>query len=162
MTEENRSKNGLLQHVERISELVMRSTVWIVFVCGFLVSALVFARWVHYSFFALVFEHFDDPKSLMHTLLLSIELLILVPVPAIIGIVSYQTLSRLGNADAMNLEESKHQVGLAEHLLIGLLVTVTGTTLLDLLITGEGSWLSFGGGAILVACLSLFLWVNRH
>lgn len=153
---------NIIQRVDDFTALIIRSTVWIVLVSGYAVSVLVFVRWAMYSFGTLLFEQFNDAKALMHTLLLAIELLILVPVPAIVGIVTYRTLMRLADGQSMNLEESKYQVGLAEHLLIGLLVTVTGTTMLDLLITEEGTWLGFGGGAILVVSLSFFLWISKQ
>lgn len=66
-------------------------------------------------------------------------------------------------SDAQNdLQASKNQVQMAEQLLIGLLVTVTGTTMLDVLIIGEGELLHYAGGTAIIVALSLFLHITRR
>jgi hypothetical protein len=150
-----------VQPIAQSSATLMRATVWLVFLSGYALSALVFVRWAHVSFRTMLTGTFATPKEIIHALLLSIELLILVPVPAIVGIVSYRTLMHL--SDTQNdLQASKNQVQMAEQLLIGLLVTVTGTTMLDVLIIGDGDLLHYAGGAAIIMSLSLFLYITRR
>jgi len=149
----------LVQPIAAGSSTLMRATVWLVFISGYALSALVFYRWASLSFTTMLFTDFVEPKEIIHSLLLSIELLILVPVPGIVGIVTYRTLMNLSDTES-DLMEIKAQVQLAEQLLLGLLVTVTGATMLDVLILGEGTLNHFGGGLAIIIGLAFFYWLS--
>jgi hypothetical protein len=152
----------IVSQVTRISGLLMHATVWVVFMSGYALSAVVFYRWAEMSFNAFLFTDFQKPKEIIHALLISIELLILMPVPAIVGMSTFRILMHLGDNSEFDQLETKRQVYLTEQLLIGGLVTVTGTTMMDMLIVGEGSWVHFAGGAAIILTLSAFLRFSSH
>jgi len=140
---------------------IMKATLWIVFIGAYALSATAFFHWVVYTYTHVVSSAPSDVKERIHVLLLSIEMLILVPIPAVVGVVSYQTLSQIADPLIPDLQPSEQQVMVAEHLLLGLLVTITGTTMLGELILGDSKIENFIGGALIVASLSIFL-VTRH
>lgn len=152
----------IVSRVTRLSGLLMHATVWIVFISGYALSAVVFYRWAEMSFTSFLFSDFQAPKEIIHSLLISIELLILMPVPAIVGMSTFRILMHLGDASEFDQMETKRQVYLTEQLLIGGLVTVTGTTMMDMLIVGKGDWVHFTGGAAIILTLSAFLKLTGH
>lgn len=152
----------IVARVTRFSGLMMHATVWVVFISGYALSAVVFYRWAEMSFASFLFSDFQAPKEIIHSLLISIELLILMPVPAIVGMSTFRILMHLGDASEFDQMETKRQVYLTEQLLIGGLVTVTGTTMMDMLIVGKGDWVHFAGGAAIILTLSAFLKLTGH
>lgn len=151
----------LISRVASGVSLLMRATVWVVFISGYALSAIVFYRWAQMSFGQFLFGSFDEKKSILHPLLVSIELLILMPVPAIIGLSTFRIFLNLGETNEFDQFKTKEQVYLTEQLLIGGLVTVTGTTLLDVLIR-DASWVQFGGGMAIILSLCFFLRFSGH
>jgi hypothetical protein len=159
---EQKIERWIVSRVTRVSGLLMHATVWVVFIAGYALSAVVFYRWTEMSFAAFLFSDFKKPKEIIHALLISIELLILMPVPAIVGTSTFRILMHLGDTREFDQLETKRQIYLTEQLLIGGLVTVTGTTMMDLLIVGEGDWIHFAGGAAIILTLSAFLKLTGH
>jgi len=141
---------------------VMRWTTGVVCVSAYGLSLVAFLYWAYVTVYAFLTQPVADGKELIHLLLQSIELLLIVPIPAVIGVVVYQTLQQVADPTNPGLEQSHHQVNVAKSLLAGLLVTVTGTTLLDFLILGQYEIEAFIGGALLMAGLSLYVWVARR
>ena len=160
-TLEEKIDQNLLSHIASGASLVMRATVWLIFISGYALSAIVFYRWAQMSFGQFLFENFDEKKSILHPLLVSIELLILMPVPAIIGLATFRIFLHLGETNEFDQVQTKEQVYLTEQLLIGGLFTVTGTTLLDVLIR-DASWVQFGGGMAIILSLCFFLRFSGH
>ena len=152
----------IVTKVTTFSALLMRATIWIVFISGYALSSVVFYRWFRMSFGSFLFHDFNKPKEIIHALLLSIELLILVPVPAIVGLSAFRLLMHLSDSNEFDQIQTKHQVYLTEQLLIGGLVTVTGTTMMDSLIVGTGTWVHYGGGLVIILSLTAFLKFTSH
>ncbi len=141
---------------------VMRWTTGVVCVSAYGLSLVAFLYWAYVTVYSFLAQPASGGKELIHLLLQSIELLLIVPIPAVIGVVVYQTLQQVADPKNPGLEQSHHQVNVAKSLLAGLLVTVTGTTLLDFLILGQYELEAFIGGALLMAGLSLYVWVARR
>ncbi len=159
---EKQIERWIVTKVTTFSALLMRATIWIVFVSGYALSSVVFYRWFRMSFGEFLFGDFHQPKEIIHVLLLSIELLILVPVPAIVGLSAFRLLMHLSDTNEFDQVQTKKQVYLTEQLLIGGLVTVTGTTMMDSLIVGTGTWVHYGGGLVIILSLTAFLKFSSH
>ncbi len=142
---------------------LIRYTTGVVCLAAYALSFVAFLAWLYVTVTAVVSAPVEDGKQVIHQLLQSIELLLIVPIPAVIGVVVYQTLIQVADPSNPQLEASHAQVSVAKSLLAGLLVTVTGTTLLDALILGNYDLEPFIGGALLIVGLSVYVFVaNRR
>ena len=159
---DERIERWIVRNVTSSSSVVMRATVWIVFIGGYLLSAVIFFHWFKMSFGAFLFGDFQKPKEIIHALLLSIELLILTPVPAIVGLSAFRVLMHLSEINEFDHIETTFHIHTTEQMLINGLVTVTGTTMIDLLIMGTGTWVHFCGGTVIILSLTAFLKLGGH
>ena len=119
--------NPILQLIH----MLISATAWVIFVSAYVLSAAIFLHWGRFVLEEVILAVPESPKDLIHALLLSIELLILVPAPALVGMVAYKTLIDISQPHEPDLAISQHQLKVAESLLVGLLISVTGMTLLD-------------------------------
>jgi hypothetical protein len=147
--------------VTRVVQKAMDRTIWVICISSFALSLLAFVVWLRSLIEFGIEAHSVSTKDVIHKLLVSIELLMLVPMPAVIGVVVYQVLIRISNLSNPDLHASYRQTSLAKNILAGFLITVTGTTLLDYLIVGDFTWQPFVGGALLMLGLSAFIFVTR-
>lgn len=147
--------------VLQLVHLLISATAWVIFVSAYALSAVVFLRWGRFVIDEIVLTSPASPKDLIHALLLSIELLILVPAPALVGMVAYKTLVQISHPNEPDLAISEHQLRVAESLLVGLLVSVTGMTLLDSLFTDSASLEIFLCGGLLIAVLAVVMYVYK-
>jgi hypothetical protein len=140
---------------------LIRYTTGVVCLAAYALSLAAFVLWVFVTVRAVLQADPRDGKAIIHLLLTSIELLLIVPIPAVIGVVVYQTLGHMADPTRPELERTHQQVNLAKSILVGFLVTVTGTTLLDILITTpSGIDLNiFLAGGLLIVALSAYIWV---
>lgn len=159
---EEKIERWIVQNVTSSSSVLMRATVWIVFITGFLLSGVVFLHWLKMSFGAFLFGDFEKPKEIIHALLLSIEVLILTPVPAIVGLAAFRILMHLSEVNEFDHLETTFHIHATEQMLINGLVTVTGTTMIDLLIMEAGSWVHYCGGTVIILSLTAFLKFGAH
>lgn len=159
---EEKIERWIVRSVTSSSSVLMRATVWVVFIGGYLLSAVIFFHWFKMSFSVFLFGDFQKPKEIIHSLLLSIEVLILTPVPAIVGLSAFRVLMHLSEINEFDHIETTFHIHTTEQMLINGLVTVTGTTMIDLLIMETGSWVHFFGGTIIILSLTAFLKFGAH
>jgi hypothetical protein len=159
---EEKIERWIVQNVTSSSSVLMRATVWIVFIAGYLLSAVIFFHWFKMSFGSFLFGDFQKPKEIIHALLLSIEVLILTPVPAIVGLSAFRVLMHLSEVNEFDHIETTFHIHTTEQMLINGLVTVTGTSMIDLLVMEAGTWVHFCGGTVIILSLTAFLKFSGH
>ena len=140
---------------------VIQWVVWTIFIASYALSFFALFLWLKSTASFFFFIEDTDAKNILHGLLISIELLLMVPVPAIIGVVVYQTLSNIADPRNPDLEKSYREVVIAKHILAGFLVTVTGTTLLDYLISERIDITAFICGLVLMIGLNFYIFVSQ-
>jgi hypothetical protein len=128
---------------------------------GCILSLWMFVLWVRVSLREFASLKLESTKELIHSLLTSVELLLLVPLPAIIAIVVQKILGNIVGRSSTDLDGIHRQVDEAKAIIAGFLITVTGTTLLDYLITGEAELDLFIGGALIMAGLSFYIFASK-
>ena len=141
---------------------LIRATTGVICLAAYGLSLAAFVAWLLVTARAVMNFPFSSGKDVIHQLLQSIELLLIVPIPSVIGVVVFQTMVQVADPVNPRLEHSHEQVAIAKKLLAGLLVTITGTTLLDLLIVGIYEPEAFLGGFVLIAGLSLYVWILQR
>lgn len=160
-TRAQRVRRRLGNPVLQIIHLLISATAWVIFVSAYALSAAVFLHWGWFVVDAVLLTTPASPKELIHALLLAIELLILVPAPALVGMVAYKTLVQISQPHEPDLAISEHQLKVAESLLVGLLISVTGMTLLDSLFTDSATLELFLCGGLLIAVLAGVMMVYK-
>jgi hypothetical protein len=85
----------------------------------------------------------------------------LVPVPIVIGFIVQQMLIGMAEPEAEEFGQKERSYSIAKQFLVGIIITLSGTALLDGIVSGDASWeLHFGGAAVILS-LSVFVFVNR-
>lgn len=141
---------------------IIQWAVWLIFIASYALSFFALFLWLKTTASFFIFIEDTEAKNIIHGLLISIELLLMVPVPAIIGVVVYQTLSNIADPRNPDLEKTYHEVIIAKHILAGFLVTVTGTTLLDYLISERIDLTAFICGLVLMIGLNIYIFVSHR
>ena len=157
-----RARRRIVNPILHLVHLLISATAWVIFVSAYALSGAIFLHWGRFVFAEVVLVTPVSPKELIHSLLLSIEMLILVPAPALVGMVAYKTLIDISQPHQQDLAISEHQLKVAESLLAGLLISVTGMTLLDSIFTESVNLELFLCGSLLMAVLAGVLVVYKN
>jgi len=104
----------------------------------------------------------QNPQKLVHGLLQAIELLLLVPVPIVIGIIVSDLLLDMAHPEEIEFSKGERSYSIAKVFLVGIIITLAGTALLDLIISGNADWEALMGGAAVVLSLSVYVFVTLH
>lgn len=130
---------------------------WVILWGGCIVSGWMAYRWARYALANLINVHDVAFEDLLHDLLHSIELLLLVPLPGIVGAVVYKNLGKFVNPAAVERISTEREISMAKRLVLGILVTVAGTRMLDDFLHGNTSLSLFACGAILIISVALYV-----
>jgi hypothetical protein len=130
---------------------------WTILWGGCIVSGWMAYRWARYALANLINLHDVAFEELLHGLLHSIELLLLVPLPGIVGAVVYKNLGKFLNPAAVERVSAEREMSMAKRLVLGILVTVAGTRMLDDFLHGTSSLTLFACGAILIISVALYV-----
>jgi hypothetical protein len=102
-----------------------------------------------------------DGAKIQHAVLQAIESLLLVPVPIVIGFIVQQLLTSMAEPEAVEFSQKERSYSIAKQFLVGIIITLSGTALLDGIVSGDASWELLFGGAAVILSLSVFVFVNR-
>lgn len=111
------------------------------------------AEFIYVHVFHITHEAFRD---LLSALLHSIELLLLVPLPGIVGIVAYRTLRLYVNPIATQRPSIETELEMAKRLVLGTLVSVAGTRMLIQLLEGKMELNLYISGGLLIVSLTFY------
>lgn len=87
----------------------------------------------------------------------SIELLLIIPLPGIVGRVVYQTFGRFMNRENEPSRLNERELVVAKKLLLGSIVAVSATHMLDLALTETGDVWKYVPGALLIVAIGMFV-----
>jgi hypothetical protein len=154
---------------------------WTVFWGGTFITFWLSVRWFMYMWANTVKFHpepeFGEFESLIHHLLHGIELLLLIPLPVIVGLVVYKNLGsftlfsvpRLGKNEKKKeqpekkkspysrYEISEREMGMAKRLMLGILSTVAATRMLDDFLHGRTDLRIYISGAIIIIAVAIYI-----
>ena len=111
------------------------------------------AEFIYVHVFHITHEAFRD---LLSALLHSIELLLLVPLPSIVGIVAYRNLRLYVNPVAKQRPSIETELEMAKRLVVGTLVSVAGTRMLIQLLEGKMELNLYISGGLLIVSLTFY------
>ncbi len=111
------------------------------------------AEFIYVHVFRITHEEFRD---LLSALLHSIELLLLIPLPGIVGIVAYRNLRLYVNPIAKQRPSIETEFEMAKRLVLGTLVSVAGTRMLIQLLEGNIELNLYINGGLLIVSLTFF------
>ncbi len=111
------------------------------------------AEFIYIHVFHITHEAFRD---LLSALLHSIELLLLVSLPGIMGIVAYRTLRFYVNPIAKQRPSIETEFDMAKRLVLGTLVSVAGTRMLIQLLEGNMELNLYISGGLLIVSLTFY------
>jgi hypothetical protein len=111
------------------------------------------AEFIYVHVFHITHEAFRD---LLSALLHSTELLLLVPLPGIVGIVAYRNLRLYVNPIAKQRTSVETELEMAKRLVLGTLVSVAGTRMLIQLLEGNIELNLYINGGLLIVSLTFF------
>ena len=134
-----------------------KKSAWLIVLYSQLLSLIIFALGVYGFGRFLYLGKWQDPENVIHGLLQATEMLLLVPVPVVIGVIVYDLLLDISDSENIELSKGEHSYGIAKVFLVGIIITLTGTGMLDLLITGKGTWESYLGGSGIILSLSAYI-----
>jgi len=144
---------------------LLEHSAWIVLVYGQLLGLFVFVLGA-YGFGRFIIQRkWQDPQQIIHGLLQAIEMLLLVPVPVVIGAIVHELLIDMAHPEQNEISKGQTSYSIAKVFLVGIIITLTGTALLDLIVTdgGDGGSLELLlGGSALVLSLSAYVWVTQR
>lgn len=111
------------------------------------------AEFIYAHVFQITHEAFRD---LLSALLHSTELLLLVPLPGIVGIVAYRNLRLYVNPIAKQRPSVETELEMAKRLVLGTLVSVAGTRMLIQLLEGNMELNLYISGGLLILSLTFY------
>jgi hypothetical protein len=111
------------------------------------------AEFIYAHVFHLTHESFPE---LLSALLHSIELLLLIPLPGIVGIVAYRNLRLYLNPIARQRPSIETELEMAKRLVLGTLVSVAGTRMLVQLLEEKMELNLYISGGLLILSLTFF------
>jgi hypothetical protein len=111
------------------------------------------AEFIYAHVFRITHEAF---RELLSALLHSIELLLLIPLPGIVGIVAYRNLRIYVNPVARQRVSIEAEREMAKRLVLGTLVAVAGTRMLIQLLEEKAELNLYISGTLLIASLTLY------
>ena len=111
------------------------------------------AEFIYARVFHLTHESFPE---LLSALLHSIELLLLIPLPGIVGIVAYRNLRLYINPIAKQRQSIETELEMAKRLVLGTLVSVAGTRMLVQLLEQKMELNLYISGGLLIVSLTFF------
>ena len=111
------------------------------------------AEFIYARVFHLTHESFPE---LLSALLHSIELLLLIPLPGIVGIVAYRNLRLYLNPIARHRPSIETELEMAKRLVLGTLVSVAGTRMLVQLLEQKMELNLYISGGLLIVSLTFF------
>lgn len=133
---------------------------WVIMLGGVFVSSWLAVLWFRFVYNTLLTMGNKDFPELIHHLLHSIELLFLIPLPAIVGKVVYVSTGKylkFGIPDGPFKFSPEEDISMAKRLVLGILVTVAGTRMLDDFLHGTNDLYFYGAGAILIISMALYV-----
>ena len=111
------------------------------------------AEFIYTHVFHLTHESFPE---LLSALLHSIELLLLIPLPGIVGIVAYRNLRLYINPIAKQRQSIETELEMAKRLVLGTLASVAGTRMLVQLLEEKTELNLYISGGLLIVSLTFF------
>ena len=111
------------------------------------------AEFIYRHVFHITHEAFRD---LLSALLHSIELLLLIPLPGIVGIVAYRNLRLYVNPIAKQRPSIETELEMAKRLVLGTLVSVAGTRMLIQLLEEKTELNLYISGGLLIVSLTFY------
>lgn len=155
----------LLRYITVIPHYFVVWLLWTVLWAGCAISG-----WMTFLWIAHTWKHmFHIPQNwefmdVLHGLLNTIEFLLLIPLPGMVGMVVYKSIGTYTNPEAMQRDSTEREMALAKRLMFGILATVTGTQMLDQFLQGSRDLALFGSGAIIILSIAVYIAValNEH
>jgi hypothetical protein len=121
------------------------ASLWLAYECG------------HYIWHTLFHTSSTDIRPLLSHLLHTIELLILIPLPGIVGVIAYRNLAAFAYPSSGAPLHVENEIALAKRLIMGLLAAVAGTRMLVEFLDGNADIMRYASGAILIGAVTLFI-----
>ncbi len=143
-----------------IFKLLERSA-QIILIYAYLLGALTFVLGIYDFGRFLLQSEWRDSQKLVHGLLQATEMLLLVPVPIVIGVIVYDLVLDLAHRDETEISKGKRSYSIAKTFLVGIIITLSGTAMLDLIVTGRATLEVLLGGAAMVLSLSAYVFVTN-
>ncbi len=150
-------RDKLLELVVRGPHLAVVYLFWVILWGGCFLSAWLVYRWGYYLWTNLILSNPHEFEVLLHNFLHGIELLLLVPLPGIVATVVYQSLGIFTNPAAEARESVEKYMAMAKRLVLGILVAVAATRMLDEFLQGEGAITRYACGGVLILSVAIFV-----
>jgi hypothetical protein len=123
------------------------------------VSVWLAYRWAEVTAgYVLSLSHLE-PQALISGLLHIAELLLLIPLPGIVGSVAFRNVRAFSDPKAQERDSAEQEIALAKRLILGILVTVTGTRMLIEFLEGHHDWHIYVNGAVLTLTVAAYIYV---
>ena len=165
MTTDSSDKKTGIRETGKIHGSVLaflKRSAWLILLYSQLLSIIIFLLGAYGFIQFLIQGKWQDSKYIIHGLLQATEMLLLVPVPVVIGVIVYDLLIDLATPEKIEIGKGEQSYSIAKIFLVGIIITLTGTGMLDLLITSEGTWEMFLGGFFIITSLSAYIYVTRR
>lgn len=129
--EDMEKRPGRLEQVHRflfsVPYYAVSLLLWPVLWGGWLLSVWLAYRWVHVSLQYVQSLSTIEFQALVSGLLHTAELLLLIPLPGIVGSAAFRNIRAYSDPNAQERDSAETDIALAKRLILGILVTVTGT-----------------------------------